>query len=58
MLNLIIFDIKNNFKKIINVELPNICIIEITKYKEFDIELYYNSINFNSNKFPFSIKIL
>ena len=50
----------NSFKKIINVEIPLILInkIEICKYKELDIEIYYNSNNFKSSKFPFSIKII
>lgn len=46
-----------DFKKIINVELPkNISGLE--KYKEIDVEIYYNSINFKTSKFPFSVKIL
>lgn len=59
--NLLLVVTNNNiFKKIINVEVPLILInkIEICKYKELDIEIYYNSNNFKSSKFPFSIKIL
>jgi hypothetical protein len=50
----------NSFKKIINVEVPLILInkIELCKYKEINVEIYYNSNNFKSSKFPFSIKIL
>jgi hypothetical protein len=32
--------------------------IELCKYKEINVEIYYNSNNFKSSKFPFSIKIL
>jgi hypothetical protein len=46
-----------NFKKMINVELPE-NIIAINKYDTIDIEVYYNSNNFKSNKYPFSIKII
>jgi len=49
------------FIKIVSVELPQIDLTSIEnlkKYMEFDIELYYNSNNFKSNKFPFSIKII
>ncbi len=45
------------FKKMINVELP-INTIKINKYDTIDIEVYYNSNNFKSNKYPFSIKII
>ena len=59
--NLLLVVTNNNlFKKIINVEVPLILInkIEVCKYKEIDIEIYYNSNNFKSSKFPFSIKII
>jgi exoribonuclease R len=59
--NLLLVVTNNNiFKKIINVEVPLILInkIELCKYKELDIEIYYNSNNFKSSKFPFSIKII
>lgn len=46
-----------DFKKMINVELPE-NIIKINKYDQIDIEVYYNSNNFKSNKYPFSIKII
>ncbi len=46
-----------NFKKMINVELPENT-IKINKFNSIDIELYYNSNNFKSNKYPFSIKII
>ena len=39
--------------------LPNLTNIQnLTKYMQWDIELYYNSNNFKSSKFPFSIKII
>ena len=45
--------------KVINVELPKINLtLELKKYMEFDVELFYNPNKFKSNKFPFSIKIL
>lgn len=48
-----------NFIKVVNVELPIIGIVaKLKKYMEFNVELYYNSNNFKSNKFPFSIKII
>jgi exoribonuclease R len=59
--NLLLVVTNNNlFKKIINVEVPLILInkIELCKYKEIDVEIYYNSNNFKSSKFPFSIKII
>jgi len=58
--NLLLVVTNNIFKKIINVEVPLILInkIEVCKYKEIDIEIYYNSNNFKSSKFPFSIKII
>jgi exoribonuclease R len=50
---------ENNFTKMVNVELPQIELTqELKKYMEFNVELYYNSNNFKSNKFPFSIKII
>ena len=46
-----------NLKKMINLELPSN--IEKVKLLDLiDIEVYYNSNNFKSNKFPFSIKII
>ena len=46
-----------NFKKMINIELP-MNIEKISIYDFINIEVYYNSNNFKSNKFPFSIKII
>jgi hypothetical protein len=47
------------FIKVVNVELPQIeSTSNLTKYMELDVELYYNSNNFKSTKFPFSIKII
>jgi len=47
------------FISMVNVELPQIDLTQnLTKYMEWDIELYYNSTNFKSTKFPFSIKII
>jgi len=48
------------FKKIINVEMPQIMTskIQLFKYNEINIQIYYNSNNFISSKFPFSIKII
>jgi hypothetical protein len=46
-----------NIKKMINVELPQ-GIEKISIYEMINIEVYYNSNNFKSNKFPFSIKII
>ena len=42
----------------INVELPLNIEKNIKKYDQIEIEVYYNSNNFKSNKYPFSIKIL
>ena len=54
--------LKNNeqeFISMVNVELPQIeSTTDLRKYMEWDIELYYNSSNFKSSKFPFSIKII
>jgi hypothetical protein len=50
---------EQDFISVVNVELPQIeSTINLTKYMEWDIELYYNSSNFKSTKFPFSIKII
>jgi len=45
------------FKKMINVELPK-NVEGLEKFKEINIELYYNSIKFKTSKYPFDIKIL
>ncbi len=56
---IVLYNEENNFVKMVNVEIPQIDLTEhITKYMEFNIELYYNSNNFKSSKFPFSIKII
>jgi exoribonuclease R len=56
---LVLFQEEKNFIKIINVELPYIeQTNKLYKFMEFNIELYYNSNNFKTNKFPFSIKII
>ena len=47
-----------DFKKIISVNLPINHNIKLEKFSEFDVELYYNSVNFKSHKFPFDIKII
>lgn len=49
----------DKFISIVNVELPQIDkTANLFKYMELDVELYYNSNNFKSSKFPFSIKII
>ena len=56
---LALFQPQHNFVRMVNVELP--CIMlksDLKRFMEFDIELYYNSNNFRSNKFPFSVKII
>lgn len=56
---LVLYQVQYNFIKVVTVELPQIELTQdLKKYMEFDIELYYNSNNFKSNKFPFSVKIL
>jgi hypothetical protein len=57
---LIVSNIDYTFKKIINVEMPQIMSskIQLSKYNEINIQIYYNSNNFISSKFPFSIKII
>lgn len=47
----------SNLKKMINIELPS-NIEKVKLYDLIDIEVYYNSNNFKSNKIPFSIKII
>jgi len=57
----VLYNTQYDFVKIIQVELPQTDLTKkknLIKYMEFDIELYYNSNNFKSNNFPFSIKIL
>jgi len=49
----------DKFISIVSVELPQIDeTSNLSKYMEWDVELYYNSNNFKSTKFPFSIKII
>jgi len=55
---LVVYNETNNFKKIVNVEIPQTTDLIIKKYLELDIQLFYNPNNFKSNKFPFSIKII
>ena len=54
---LVLYQPEYKFVKMVNVEIPSIN-IELKKYMEFDVELYYNSNNFESTTFPFSIKII
>ena len=55
---LVVYNETNNFKKIVNVEFPQTTDLIIKKYLKLDVQLFYNSNNFKSNKFPFSIKII
>lgn len=56
---LVLYHEQDNFICMVNVELPQIEFTKVLKkYMEFDVELYYNSNNYKSNKFPFSIKII
>lgn len=55
---IVIYDEMHDFKKIINVELPINHNININKFYQFKVQLFYNSINYRSSKFPFFIKIL
>ena len=56
---IVLYHTDNKFISIINVELPQIYeTSNLYKYMEWDVELYYNSNNFKSTKFPFSIKII
>jgi exoribonuclease R len=45
------------FKKMINVELPK-NITGLEKFKEIDVEIYYNAVKFKTSKFPVDIKII
>jgi exoribonuclease R len=55
----VLYQQEYKFISMVNVEIPQIDItINLTKYVQWDIELYYNSNNFKSSKFPFSIKII
>lgn len=56
---MVLYHADNNFISIVNVELPQIEeTANLSKYMEWDVKLYYNSNNFKSIKFPFSIKII
>ena len=56
---LVLYQQENNFISMVNVELPQIeSTTNLTKYIEWNVELYYNSNNFKCKKFPFSIKII
>jgi exoribonuclease R len=57
-INIVVYDKENNFKKILNVELPINSGIILHKFNEFNVELFYNSVNYKTFKFPFSIKII
>jgi len=58
IINLLLVIHREKFKKIINVQLPILTTINIEKFTEINIELYYNSSQFRSNKYPFYIKII
>jgi len=56
---LVLYQKEFNLISMVNVELPYIDLtLNLKKYMEWNIELYYNSNNFKSTKFPFSIKIV
>lgn len=56
---MVLYHQTNKFISIVNAELPQIDeTLNLSKYMEWDVELYYNSNNFKSTKFPFSIKII
>lgn len=55
---IVVYNKQNNFKKILDVEIPINSIIKLEKFFEFKIQLFYNPVNYKSNKFPFSIKII
>lgn len=55
---LVVYNEIDDFKKMINVELPIILNIKLKKYDEIKVNIYYNSYNFNSSSYPFSITIL
>ena len=55
---IVVYNEESSFKKILDIELPLERNFILDKFIEFDMELYYNSVNFKSSKFPFSIKIL
>ena len=55
---LVLYDITNNFKKIIKVEIPIEFNCTFKQFDELDIELFYNPYKFKSKSLPFSIKII
>lgn len=56
---LVLYQVEFDFISMVNVELPQIDLTQnLKKYMELNIELFYNSNNFKSTKFPFSIKII
>lgn len=55
---LVIYDHKTDFKSMITVESPLEYKSELYKFMELNVEIFYSSHNFISNKFPFSIKII
>lgn len=55
---LVVYNEHDDFKKMINVELPMILNIKLKKYDEIKVNIYYNSYNYSSTSFPFSITIL
>ena len=55
---LVLYDISNNFKKIIKVEIPIEFNSTLKQFDELDIELFYNPYKFKSKSLPFSIKII
>jgi hypothetical protein len=56
---LVLYQEEYKFIRVVNVEMPQTELTaRLSKYMEFDVELYYNSNNFKSQKFPFSIKLL
>ncbi len=54
---IVVDGVETLFRKMVNVEIPKTH-ENTEKYQEYDIELHYNSINFKTSKFPFSIRIL
>lgn len=59
---LVLYQEEYKFIRVVNVELPQTELTNVSdklkKYMVFEVKLYYNSNNFKSPKFPFSIKII
>ena len=55
---LVLYDERNNFKKIIKVEIPIEYYAKIKPFDELNIELFYDSYTFKSKSLPFSVKIV